>query len=253
MNSLLIPLGIASVPLGFVFYQLYYWIYWDFPVPSVFNPISSRKIIDPVDRGQEILRDVRDKVDFKIIFENAILKTNPTPFKKWKWFIYLKSRSVMYEYRQNWHLSDSAWYLALSDERYKNTVELLERRNQMLSDIYHSLGACYQALVLSYFLYLIAAGWIAVIDFRTFIAAQKILFSSATVLIVIWEIILRLISLGINTTLFYLAFTMFKGGRIASFDALLTLKHDVITNVLLNKPFKGDDIISSASVTSKID
>lgn len=235
MNSLVIPLSVASIPLGFVFYQLYYWVYWYLPFPSISNPMSNRKIIDPIDRGKQILVDLIGRVDFKVVFENPLIQSEPTAFKKWG-PLYIKSIEVMRDYRQNWHLSDSAWYLALSDERFKNVVDFLEKRNQMLSDIYHSLGACYQALVFSFCFYLVALGWITLIDIRMFFENQTALISFSTALIVLWGIFIRLLSFSINTGIFYFAFSMFKGGRIASFDALLTLKHDVITNVLLDRP-----------------
>ncbi|MFB0546208.1 MAG: hypothetical protein ACETWB_04805, partial [Anaerolineae bacterium] len=51
-----------------------------------------------------------------------------------------------------------------------------------------------------------------------------------------WALFLRIVSISLNLFLSIWIFNMFKGGRMASFDALLSLKHDVITTVLLGKP-----------------
>src|SRR5574341_655890 len=66
MSDLVIPLGVAAIPLGFITYQVYYWMYWYVPIPS----IARRKFIDPVDRGREILSGVKGQIDFKEIFDD---------------------------------------------------------------------------------------------------------------------------------------------------------------------------------------
>jgi hypothetical protein len=231
VNELIIPLAAASIPLGFILYQLYYWVYWFGSIPF---PVGN-KFIEPLDRGKEILAGVKDSVDFKEIFDNPLKDTPPTALKK-SGFIYYKSTEIMEKYRQNWHLSESAWYLALSDERYKNTAEFLEKRNQMLGDIYHSLGACYHALALAYGGYFIVFLYISYLEINTFLAGLTNLFSIAMILIIGKATILRFSSLLLNAAIFLAVFDMFKKGRIASFDALLVLKHDVITNVMLDRP-----------------
>lgn len=223
-QALLVPLGAAAIPMGFIIYQIYYWVYWYVPIPS----IARKNFADPVDRGREILSGVRRQVDFKIVFDNPLVETESTAFSKpipWIPFSF-KSVKTMTLYRKNWHLAESAWYLALSDERYKNTAEFLEKRNQFLGDIYHSLGACYNALFIAYLFYLVSVVRISVHETPSFI----------TVLFVSRAIVRRGISVVLNTIILITMYYIFRSGRIASFDALLTLKHDVITNVMLNKP-----------------
>jgi len=51
IDNNLLALGVVSIPFGFLIHQLYYWMYWYAPVPSLFGT----RIVDPVDRGREIL------------------------------------------------------------------------------------------------------------------------------------------------------------------------------------------------------
>lgn len=227
INALLLLLGVISIPLGFITYQLYYWLYWYVPIPS----IARKKFVDPLDRGKEILSGVKD-VDFYKIFGSSINDDTPkTAFRKWG-FIYYKSIEVMRKYRENWHLSDSVWYLALADDRYKNTAGFLEKRNQFLGDIYHSLGACGIGLIIAYSGYLFTAIYVLYSELNVINTGD---FNRA--------IILRVVSLFINSIILIVVSRIFKGGRMASFEALLQLKHDVITNVLLDRPVnkKGTD------------
>lgn len=180
MSNQVIPLGVASIPLGFIIYQLYHWAYWFIPIPS----FSRFAVADPGDRGLTILSGVKDSVDFKKIFGYSISITPPSALKKW-FVLYYKDTKVMDNYRKNWHLSDSAWYLALSDGRYKDTLEYLEKRNQMLSDIYHSLGACTVAVVLGYFFYTIIYVYI---DFNAVVSSLGILSSQGSLISVLFRV-----------------------------------------------------------------
>jgi len=243
VNDLLLPLAGIAIPLGFIIYQLYYWVYWDVPVPYLFRGI----FINPRDRGREVLKDVEGHVDFKQIFDHALIDAPKVPIvKKWGLIPY-KSRKVMMQYRQNWHLADSAWYLALSDERYKNTAEILEKRHQFLSDIYHSLSACYTALAVAYLGYISTFGYISLVEAHTFLSRLTLLLSRTTatqglivttIATILKATILRLVSFTINATILYSATRMFRSGRTASYTALTSLKHNVITNVMLSKPTK---------------
>jgi hypothetical protein len=232
----LLTLAAIAVPVGFIIYQLYYWVYWYAPIPSLFG----RRFIDPVDRGKEILDAVKDQVDFKQIFDNPLLKDTPeSPFEK-HGHLYYKSARIMGLYRKNWHLSDSAWYLALADERYKNTATFLERRNQLISDIYHSLGACYHAVTLAFLGYSFVFGYVSLVEAGAFFSRPTPPAPSTTIAQeIILPVILRLMSFTINLAIFLLGTRILRGGRIASFDALSSLKHDVITNVMLDRPTKG--------------
>ncbi len=236
VSDFLLPLAAIAIPVGFVIYQLYYWVYWYAPVPSLFG----RKFIDPVDRGKEILDAVKDQVDFKQIFDDPLLKDIPERAFEKRGRFYYKSTRIMAQYRKNWHLSDSAWYLALSDERYKNTAEFLEKRNQLLGDIYHSLGACYYAVTLAFLGYSLVFGYVSLVEAGAFFSRRASLASSTAIIQeIIVPVILRLMSFTVNSAIFLLGTRILRGGRMASFDALLTLKHDVITNVMLDRPTKA--------------
>jgi hypothetical protein len=237
VNDLLLPLGAASIPIGFLIYQFYYWSYWYLPIPS----LAKRNIADPKDRGREILSAVKEHVDFGPIFFKHLTPTPETAFKEWG-PIYYKSAQTMAEYRENWHLADSVWYLTLTDDRYKNTAEFLEKRNQFLGDIYHSLGACYHALTCAYVLYLLTFLYISVHEIVVFLSGPAPKFSVDILAIILPVVVFRLAALTINSVVFILVFAMFRGGRIASFDALLALKHDVITYAMLNKPTQVHDL-----------
>jgi len=231
MSESLLPLAAIAVPLGFIIYQLYHWVYWFAPVPSFLG----RRLVDPVDRGAEILSAVRDQVDFKQIFDDPLLDAPKVAFEKYG-HVAFKSTKTMEQYRKNWNLSDSAWYLALADERYRNTADFLEKRHQFLGDIYHSLGSCYHAVALAYAGYILVFGYVSLVEVGALPAQFASPFSGTTVT---QGIILRLISFTINSAVFLLGVIILRGGRMASFDALLALKHDVITNVMLDRPTKA--------------
>jgi hypothetical protein len=240
MQEFIVPLGVATIPMGFLIYQVYYWLYWYAPIPYFIG----RFAIDPVDRGKEILAWVEEHVDFGELFGHSL---NPTeePYKRGKLGILRKDTRVMRSYRENWHLSDSAWYLALADERCETTAELLEKRNQLLGDIYHSLGASYTALTLAFVAYLFLFAYVTFIELPPGLIKSYFNLSTRipkvcmrTIAELILALFLRIISVLLNCAIFVAIFRTFKGGRMASFDALLSLKRNVITNVLLNRPMK---------------
>jgi hypothetical protein len=220
----LLILGVVSIPIGFILYQLYHWAYWFIPFPALWK----LKLYNPKDRGREILSGT-EHLDFNAIFGQTLYSAPSSAYKKW-WFFYHKSTDIMTRYRQNWNLADSAWYLALANEKYKNVNDFLERRNQFLGDIYHSLGACQIAILLSYFTYILTALFV--------------LFKETTVITTfsLSMIVCRIASFLINTLAFFLLYAIFQKGRLASFDALYSLKHDVITNALLDKPKRQKEL-----------
>jgi len=100
VNDLLLPLVGIAIPLGFIIYQLYHCVYWDVEVPYLFGG----RFINPGDRGRAILKHVEGHVDFEQIFDHALIDAPVVPaVKKWG-LILCKSRKVMMQYRQNWHL-----------------------------------------------------------------------------------------------------------------------------------------------------
>jgi len=240
-NDFSVPLSIATIPLGFFVYQIYYWLYWYAPVPY----FVGRFVLNPVDRGREILDAVKEQIDFKMLFDHPLNPTEEVYQPRKFLFSHLRCKSarVMQKYRENWHLSDSVWYFALADERYKSTAEFLEKRNQMIGDIYHSLGASYTALIIALFSYLALFAYVTVIEIMPCLSDFALLLSTGTptaylagVLKLVCAVSLRVLVVTLNSAIFVAIFKVFNSGRMASFDALLSLKHDVITTVLLDKP-----------------
>jgi len=99
----------------------------------------------------------------------------------------------------------------------------------------------------AYLGYISTFGYISLVEAHTFLSRLTPLLSSTTatqevivttIATILKATILRLVSFTINSTIFYSATRMFRFGRIASFNALRNLKHNVITNVMLNKPTK---------------
>lgn len=232
--SLLVPLGVASIPLGFLIYQFYHWAYWYLPLPA----LGDKKLIDPIDRGRTILSSIESKLDIEALYGYDLIDAEETPFKKVWWIFYFKSISIMDKYRKNWHLSDSLWYLALTDPRYKASSEFLEKRNQMLGDIYHSLGACYQAVGAAFIIYFSIFLYVSFKETIELYNNFYTVFSDQTVLLIFEGVILRIISLSLNVSIIILMIVILQKGRKTSFEALLALKHDVITQVMLNGSFK---------------
>ena len=95
IDSNLLALGVVSIPFGFLIHQLYYWMYWYAPLPSLFGA----HIIAPVDRGREILDGLQYNVDFKWLFAHPLMPEgsvhSPAPFARRFWKLKVKSTEVM--------------------------------------------------------------------------------------------------------------------------------------------------------------
>jgi hypothetical protein len=208
-SGILIMLAAVSIPIGFIIYQFYYCLYWYIPIPLLFGKFTN----NPNDRGKEILSGVSHFLNFKELFnvnlEDTPIDENPAyPGNKWySW----KSIQIMNKFRSNWQLSDSVWYYSLKYMKNNSIVQLLEHRNQMISDIYHSLGASYTALTFSFIIYLFLL--------QPIIAESK--------LHNIWMPIM------INLILFITVFLMLRREREASYQSLLYLKQGLISSTLL--------------------
>jgi hypothetical protein len=115
-SELIVPLGVAAIPIGYIIYAAYFWIYFTLPLPRTLF----RRGIRPIDRGGRILSDV-EHIDWKGIFGRSLGKASETPYLERGLLglnIRFKSVPVIRQYQRNWELSESAWYLALSDKKY---------------------------------------------------------------------------------------------------------------------------------------
>lgn len=228
---LLALVGAASIPAGFVIYQIYYWAYWFAPFPA----LRKNPILNPFDRGRQILGSLEGAPSLHRVFDRRLNTEALTPYKThdYAYFLKLKSASVMTKFRENWNLAESMWYMALADEaRWGKSAELLERRNQMLGDIYHSLGANMVAVSL---------GGAASVAMVTLVAiVQMVTISFRYVLLD--TLLPRMVAIVISVLVTLILLAVLRAGRMASFDALLALKHDVISNTLLDRPMKVEDI-----------
>jgi len=142
---------LAAVGLlaGYVIYQLYFWVYWVFEVPSL--------ILDPDDRGRSILRNMKRHWSTEFGSGIAVNRYTPDAAKapgRFAWIIpcKVKNRHIMQDFQHNWLLADSIWYLALSTERYAPIAEHLLSRARFLGDMYHSAGTAIASLSLSWIL-----------------------------------------------------------------------------------------------------
>jgi len=176
---LLVGFAAAGLPIGFIVYQIYFWVYWTFPFPVVLG------LGNPLDRAQSILIDVQGDMRFPDSVGVRWKEVPDTATKKKKVLfltIPYKSREIMMDYRDNWFLANFAWHRMVVE----NEVEPLERVALGYSDIYHSLGAGRWSLVLAWVAYvglgvsnhharlgsLIVSLLITIVLFRAFTAAR---------------------------------------------------------------------------------
>jgi hypothetical protein len=147
--DLLLAIAAAGLPVGFLIYQIYFWVYWAFPFPAVLG------LGQPLDRARDILKDMLD-MDFHQLVEREWDETPPSA-TIWRTFgplkIGTKDRKVMMRYRDNWLLANFLWHKTVAD----NEVEFLETTAQGYSDVYHSIGSARWSLVLAFGLHLCTA------------------------------------------------------------------------------------------------
>jgi hypothetical protein len=200
----LIPvLGVASIPVGFVIYQLYYWIYWHAPVPKCLSRVFSSS-----DRGRLILQNL-ENYDFESLFGRSLYKDRSSAYNS-RW----RDKAVMKKFQLNWTLSESVWYKALNCIKYQHVRDYLDKRCQFLLDIYHSHGANNVALAVGFFFYLIG------------FAGGKLLKGNLA--------LFDCLPIFANFVLSVWIYRIFQKGRLDSFIALSSLRSDVITDVFLN-------------------
>lgn len=222
-----LTLAALSVPIGFIIYQIYYFMYFHFPFPWI-----AKLLVDPIDKGDIILADVKEDIKWKDEFGRWELLGNrqsrldkcphPPPekgsaYKKgsvryWPCKIRRVDHEIVEKFHENWTLAQSVWYLTLRDDKYNKIAAYLERRKELLGDIYHSLGANITAtclafifcfpLVFIHFLYNQESYWFGRFGIATFI----------------------------NFVITLSLAKIFSSGRRHSGDDMLRLMHDVITS-----------------------
>ena len=198
--ALSVGIAAAGLPVGFLIYQIYYWMYWVFPFPAILG------LGQPEDRAQHILKDVLE-IDFDQIAAhlwnetpiNAVSQKKFGPVK-----IHFKDRKIMMQYRDNWLLATFMWNKTLLE----NKLQSLEREAQGYADIYHSLGTGRWALVLAF-------------GFHTYLAIAGTWGRLAQVLF--W------VALAINLFLVWLFFQVLTAARYDTLSTLLQFEHDIIT------------------------
>jgi len=196
--SFLTILAGLGIPIGFLIYQIYFWIYWNLPLP----------VKNPDDRGYTILKDCSlewKKLVGYDIDSDAHLNPGKSiqlgPFR-----FAIKTRDLLHRYQHNWLLADFAWYQTL----VLNDAKWLDDRTTVLVDIYHSLGASLVSLWLGYGIYFIYD----VIMHRGLIAQGQIVY--------VWAAVF-------NFPLLILLTIILRFNRTDTLRTLEAMKHDFIT------------------------
>lgn len=197
--SLLTALAGLGIPVGYLIYQIYFWIYWSIPFP----------IKNPEDRGYSILKDCN--VDWKALVgyeldREAHRSAGKEIIRIGKFKVYVKTRGLLKRYQHNWLLAEFAWERAL----WLNDAEWLDRRAIILSDVYHSLGASLLSLWLGYGIYLVYD----VVMHRSYIMAGDRGY---------------LVAIGFNLIPLVLFSIILRFNRTDTLRSLEALKHDFIT------------------------
>jgi hypothetical protein len=200
-GRLLLGIAAAGLPIGFMMYQIYFWVYWAFPFPAIL------RLGQPENRAWDVLKDVLSEIDLRGVVErqwheapdDSTRKVTLGPFS-----IRVKDREVMQKYRDNWQLADFLWHRTI----VQNKVDSLERKTIALSDVYHGLGTCRWSIVFAVAVHVsasVAAGLRYLGNWRLWLAFAA------------------------NTGLAVLFFAAFHSARYDTLSALLQFKHDFIT------------------------
>jgi hypothetical protein len=209
--SLLLAISAAGLPTGFLIYQIYFWVYWSFPFPTVFG------LGQPLDRARDILKDVLD-IDFDRLAARDWDET-PESATTWKAFglvkIGVKDPEIMTRYRDNWLLANFVWHKTVVD----NGLEPLETTAQGYSDVYHSLGTARWSLVFASGLHICTA-------IANIWPQRSQLY--------LWA------PLVVNLSLVYVLFRALTAARYDTLSTLLQFKHDFITYYHRIPQKKGD-------------
>lgn len=200
-GRLLLGILAGGLPIGFVIYQIYFWVYWVVKFPEILG------LGHPLDRSWPILKDVIDELDLKQMAgrewrkapETATRETEFGPLR-----IRFKDRKVMENYRDNWLVVNFLWHKLIAE----NQLQSLENTAMTLHDIYHCLGTARYSVSLSF-------------GFHTF----------ATI-VCNWPPSLQLslwLPLLLNGGLTVIFFSAFHAARYDTLAAILQFKHDFIT------------------------
>jgi hypothetical protein len=140
--TLLTVLAGLGIPIGFLIYQIYFWVYWGLPIPFK----------NPEDRGYTMLKDCTLPLQkwFGYEIDADAHKAPGKVFRLGPIRLMFKTRELLKRYQHNWVLTDSVWHqlLLLKDAKW------LDDRALVLTDIYHSLGASLISLWLGFGIYL---------------------------------------------------------------------------------------------------
>lgn len=197
--TLLTILASLGVPIGFLVYQVYYWLYWQVPLPFFKRP---------EDRGYSVLKD--SKIDWQSLVgysmdeEAHLAKGREIRIIKWRF--YIKDRALLERYEHNWRLATIAFYLTAQQSK----AEITAKHVEMLADIYHSLGATSISLWCGFFSYLIYE----VGMHRTQVLGGEWVFLAASML---------------NFAIILLITSILRFNRAITLRALIALMHDTVT------------------------
>lgn len=197
--SFLTILAGLGIPIGFLIYQIYFWIYWSLALP----------VKCPEDRGYSILKDCT--LDWKqLVGYDIDADAHQSPgkviFRLGPLLLTLKTRGLLHQYQHNWLLADFVWYRVL----LLNDATWLEDRATVLTDIYHSLGSSLVSLWLSYAIYFAYD----VIMHRGLIAQGQTVY--------VWAAV-------VNFPLLIILTVILRFNRTDTLRTLVALKHDFIT------------------------
>lgn len=187
-----------GIPIGFLLYQVYYWLYWRIPIPFK----------TPRDRGHDILKDIpvhwRAWVGYDLDAD-AHLSTGKTILALGRFALRIRTHDLLKRYQHNWVLAENVWDILL----WRHNARWLDARAEVLSDTYHSLGTGLISLVLGYVAYLLYD----LMMHRTLILVGDLSYFSGA--------LVNLLILGVLVTIF--RFT-----RADTLRSLVAYKHDLI-------------------------
>lgn len=197
--AFLTALAGLGVPIGFIVYQVHYWLYWRVPLPFFKRP---------QDRGYSVLKDSRtdwqDLVGYPMDEQAHLEKGREIKIGKWRF--YLKDRPLLERYEHNWRLATIAFYLVVQRSKH----EAVAKQVEFLADMYHGLGATLVSVWLGYSSYLIYD-----------IGMHRSQIMNGEVMFIIAGIV--------NFPVLVLLTSILRFNRATTLRALIELMHDTIT------------------------
>jgi len=224
--SSLATLGAMGIPLGFLIYQIYFYLFWTIPLSKAEPP--EKKIVKKILKCSKYNPSDSDLNDvYKKWVESVINNKGTKNKKRWvKLVQFIRKREIkdLINFRNYWSLAQAIWLHNVDDKHDRAAKKL-----QYLSYMFDSLGAIITAICLALFTLFIYNGWLIGRYglYKTFPLKLNLLFASIKY-IYLWQVVLLISAIEILAT--YIFYKILWVNRIHIRSSIVTLMHSFICN-----------------------